>query len=584
MLNMLAAFPLPWSPPWVVSFCALGMVAIGVALSRRTDSLGMTMVCLGATTIGAVWAIVIAETNAPALEQAATIAAGAALVWLVLTWVIRKFPGDHERLTSAMSATALVSGVVSGGILSFVIGWAVWMRVTEPDAAAASLNGGGLVPLGLLILSVAIAFFAAPSTVLPTALVLIASLVAFWTSLMIPSVAWGEDVPRSLLFGPQPGWWTWTFHLLACLSAIIVAGAVAQDRVYRSIRGRAWPDRLELLLQPFSRWPGYARVEATLAAMVLVLGVFQVVRLSGPGWALPTATALCALATGIACLFMSYRRWGGNTALLGMTLFALAYSAIATALAAPFLPETGADEYTRRMPIVLNAVLFGLWIAIAHWRWLAQFWDQQLLDGAAWTTAGRMIPYAVTLSTYLALLSVIVAFQMAIWPERAASPDADDGFGRMAFSLAAMFLLIVQGVRAARHSESNAFAAAAVAMLIAVAIFILVRLPHNRERGWLGQYGPMLLAGCTPLLLLLAERWEKSREWRAFAAPIWFLSLLFLPALALAQLLGELRLAESWIRPATMLVLAATYIIGGLREHRRPFLVLAAVLCVAAWT
>ncbi|MBU0617358.1 MAG: hypothetical protein KKI02_06560 [Planctomycetes bacterium] len=36
--------------------------------------------------------------------------------------------------------------------------------------------------------------------------------------------------------------------------------------------------------------------------------------------------------------------------------------------------------------------LFGLALAGGYLVWLARFWDQQLLDGVAWTTAGRLIP------------------------------------------------------------------------------------------------------------------------------------------------------------------------------------------------
>ena len=601
MLIALADYLQYFTVPWIVSLCAVCMAALGIVIARRTDTLGAVMVCLGGSTIALVWSVRAFAGQSPILELTAISASCLALLWLAAAAVIQKWMRRRERIQASFAAVAYILAVVAAGIILFVIGWTIWLRLTRPDAALASLNADGLIPLTFVGITILLAMrvegalspteggrygvssSASGSTALPAALIFTAALAVAWTSLMIPSVPWGEDIPPPLRAGLQPGWWTWSFHLMASLSVLIVLGAIVQDVSFRRRRAKAWPDRLELLLEPYSRWSGYARVESVLAAIVLVLGVFQVVRLSAPGWPLPTATALCALSAGVACFYMAYRRWSGNTALLGMTLMSLSYVGVAIGLATPLFAAPGADEYARRMPIILNAVLFGLWVAIAHWRWLARFWQQQLLDGAAWTTAGRMIPYADMLSMYLSLMTVIVAFQMAIWPERAASPDADDSAGRLVMGLLAMTVLALQATRAGRRAGHVIFAGAAVALLVAAALFLIVRLPYGPWRGWLVQYGPVWLAGCTPPLLLLAERFEKSTGWRAFAAPVWMLSLLFIPAVALAQLLSEMRLAEGWIRPATLLILAGTYVIAGLREHRRPFLVLAAVLCLAAW-
>lgn len=569
---------------WSIAIAAFLVGAAGLAVDRRLPaSLGLTLFCMGITTAGGVWALDALRADHIRLDDVAIALGLATLLWTLIGIASNDASTLGAKVRPAAFATAMVSGVGAVGILAFIMGAAIWLRVLEPDAAGTALNRVGLLSIAAIAAANIIAVARRLNPALPAALLLIAACAAAWTSLMIPSAVWGADIPQSMRFPMQPGWWTWTFNLQAWLCAIIVCGAIVQDRHYRKRRVRAWPDQLDILLEPYSRWPGYTHVEATFAAAVLVLGVFQIIRPARPGWELPIATCASAMATGITCLYMTHRRWSGNTAMLGLTLLSLAYAAAACAIAS-LLPASGDGfEYAVRIPITLNASLFGLCLAVAHWLWLARFWEQQLLEGVPWTTAGRTIPHARTVAVYLAALSVVIAFQMAIWPERAQYPDADDSAWRIGFGVVAMLFMIRITTKAARNLESNVFASTAVAITVALVIFTVVRLPYNRGRGWLSQYAPVVLAALTPPLLLWAERLEKTRGWRVFAAPIWFLSLLFIPAVAISQLLGALRLAEAWIQPATLIVLAATYGIAGFREDRRAFLVLAAVLCVAAW-
>lgn len=569
---------------WTVAIVAFIVGAAGLAMDRRLPaSLGLTLFCMGITAAGSVWSLHALRAEHIRLDDLAITLGVASLAWTIIGAVATDSTALAAKVHAAAVATAMVCGVCAIGILAFTMGTAIWLRVTEPDAIGTALNWEGLLALVPIAAAVVLGIVRRLATPLPTALLIVTAFAAAWTSLMIPTAIWGADIPQHMRFPMQPGWWTWTFNFQAQLSVILVFGAIIQDRYFRKRRANAWPDRLDLLIEPYSRWPGYIQVEATLAALVLVLGVFQIIRPARPGWELPVATCASALAAGIACLYMTHRRWSGNTALLGLTLLSLAYAAAACAIGSLLPAESDGLEYAVRIPVTLNAVLFGLWIAIAHWLWLVRFWDQQLLDGVPWTTAGRMIPCARTTALYLSALAVVIAFQMAIWPQRARYPDADDGLYRIIFGVLALLLLVRLTAKAARRFNSNVFASTAVAVAVALAIFTLVRLPYNRGRGWLVQYAPVVLAACTPPLLLWAERLEKNRNWRVFAAPIWFLSLLFIPAVAISQLLGALRLAEAWIQPAALVILAVTYAIAGLREHRRAFLVLAAVLCIAAW-
>lgn len=50
--------------------------------------------------------------------------------------------------------------------------------------------------------------------------------------------------------------------------------------------------------------------------------------------------------------------------------------------------------------------MFALSLAGAHASWLSRFWRQQLLNGVAWTTTGRLIPASAAIGLLLGLLAV----------------------------------------------------------------------------------------------------------------------------------------------------------------------------------
>jgi hypothetical protein len=59
----------------------------------------------------------------------------------------------------------------------------------------------------------------------------------------------------------------------------------------------------------------------------------------------------------------------------------------------------------------LNAA-FGMALAGVYFAWLTRFWRQQLLLGRAWTTAGRLIPFAGGAAAACALL---LAGLVGVW-------------------------------------------------------------------------------------------------------------------------------------------------------------------------
>jgi hypothetical protein len=467
-------------------------------------------------------------------------------------------------------------------VTAYVLIFATCSRLLNPDRFVEALPAGGLWNV-ILLLTATLAWAASASRrQQPTISLILTALLVWWTSLMIPSAVGTYSTP-AVLMPLQPVWWTWTFQLQFGLAALLLIAALLQEAHYRTRRGRAWPDRLDELRKPYSPWPTYIQTESVVAAAVLVLGVFQIVRRGPPSWELAIASSAAALVAGITCLFMTYRRWSANTAGLGMALLTLAAVALACALPPLFGLLPAALTYASRLPILYNAILYAMALMIALWSWLGRFWEQQLLDGAAWTTAGRMIPYTQRTAYLLTALAALIAFHMALWPRLVSSIVEDDTPGRLAAGIPAILLLAWITARNARRTDSNAAAALGVAFLIAGLLFVFVRMPAPALRGWITQHVAVVFSALALPILTAAEILPKTR-WRCFSMPLWWMALLLLPAGALTELLPHQRLPADWVRPVTFAILGVLYLFAGSREHRRAMLILGVVLWLAALT
>jgi hypothetical protein len=586
-----------WASP--LEIAAAIAIAVGIVcqlLHRRLPGgLGTSLFAAAATLGIALAAVSRPRTESALVHLAFPLASALCALWAFFAWLTRaRGPAVKTASTPSASATflawSLVCGILAGVLAVYVLVSATWSRLLDSETVLHHLTAAGLLNLACLLLACLFWINTVSRPQQPVMLLLSVGLHIWWTSLMIaPTVGpydraiVGDKAVVAWLSAVQPAWWTWTFQMQIGLAALLIGAAVIQDVRYRGRRRRAWPDRLDDLLEPYSRWPGYIRVEAIIAAVVLILGVYHIVQPYPVGWQLSAANFLISLAAGVACLFMTYRRWSGNTAGLGVALTTLAAVALACLIATAFMPWEGSVEYARRIPILDNAILFALAAAIVFWSWLTGFWDQQLLDGRPWTTAGRMIPFARRAAFLLSALAVLVSFRMALWPRQVLSNVDDGSPGRLCCGLGAMSLLALVGGRKARKEDSTADATFAIAHLIAAMVFVFVRLPPSERRswGWLLQYETVLLSFVCLPLLVAAEALHKSR-WRSFSTPLWLLALLILPLRVLIQLLPSSRLPAEWVRPMALAVLGAVYSFAGSRESRRAILVLGGVLLLAA--
>jgi|GEM_PF-2813288 len=519
------------------------------------------------------------------LQQTAFGAAALSLVTALLLFVVRRGGAtSNPRPVGILGYICLFFGVAATSLIitHVVTETAVRLIQQYSDGPVASAPPITAI-LCILLLACVIGGRAARSNLAPGWFLAISALLALHlcvsygaptTTLRNPATLISQDAV------PIP----WTLWFQMVVAALLTVGAIVQDQMFRRRRAAAWPDRLDLLLTRYLDWPGFSTVEAVLAAGVLVLGVYHVV-LADTQAVWPAAfNGLAALAAGLTCLFMAYRRWNGNTAMLGMTLLSLSLVLVAITAAVAFIIDVPATAYVRRMPALLNVMLYALWIVVALWLWLSVFWDQQLLNGRGWTTTGKMIPYANSLALYLLLIGVICAFQMTIWTVNPGASADQLSLGRLIIGGGGIFVLMIPALRIGIAKQNVAFASVACVLVAALFAYLALRWPQPGVRGFLKQYAPVLIGVACLFLLLIAEALDRKPTGRAFATPIWFLSLLFLPVLAISSLMTTNRLAESWIQAGTLLPLAVTYTVAGLREHRRSFVVLAAVLLVAAFS
>ncbi|MCK6455326.1 MAG: hypothetical protein L6Q92_02165 [Phycisphaerae bacterium] len=360
-------------------------------------------------------------------------------------------------------------------------------------------------------------------------------------------------------------------------AAAIAITVLGRELSLRRHENTAWPDRLHQLIEPHRPAGALNSVIAIAAGIVLLLGVGQL-SVGGPATrglaALPIASAI---AVAVACFYLAHRRWNANLFGLGAAHVTLG---VATIAILP-LPTPGTSGLVSRLPLTLNAILIALAAMTFIWCWLARFWDQQLLDGRAWTTAGRAIPYVRRIGFLVAALAVLVAFEMAFWPRWRYVLERDDSAARWLSGLAAILLLALVTAGEARRNDSPTLAGMTILSLAAAVLFAGFRWQNLEWRGWITQYSAAIAAVAALPILALAEALPASR-WRCFAPGLWFAALLVLPAFALTQLLASARPPAEWVRPMTLATTGVLYALAAAREGRRAFLILAAILLLAA--
>lgn len=229
------------------------------------------------------------------------------------------------------------------------------------------------------------------------------------------------------------------YWILQGAGPILLAGAVFEIYLRWRFRRRVWLSDSDQLLRTrtISTWQ---LIFVWVLAAALGVGVLE------GGGSILSVTALACSAIGL--LTFGHLAASPATGEAGLAL-------AAATLAAAVVLFAGLGALPAAM------ALAGLWMM-----WLARFWNQQLLDGVPWTTAGRLIPSARR-------IGAAAAFALLLLSCKTPAPGSFSAVVALVLALALAAALTV----AARRERCGGSAIGALAAGGAVAILTLGMLP-----------------------------------------------------------------------------------------------------------
>ncbi len=518
--------------------------------------------------LGSLWALQWPAARGPALLVHAS--AGLCLAWSLLGLVLNlkqcgamaDVPSLHSSVPGDWEAAARIAAL-SLGLLAFILMafHAVMETLLRMLYVPFTLDiwASGMVDLGLLGGALVLARVPTGDRRLITALFWLAIFAGLWMALRVPP--YRAMVTRGILTPPVATNWSALFMVWS--AAAIGAFALADSWLEHRWRVSAWPAELWKLTSPLPAWPGFRYSAGVMAVVVLGLGCVHVARF----W-----TPAPAFVAGAAMLALVKRKWNENLADVGLALITLGVVSLLTV----WRPEPRSDsEYFTE---IFNRVIIGLAIMIAFWHWLANVWVQQLDDGRAWTTSGRLIHTARRVGFLLTATAVLVGITLATWPLlEHAGPD--NSSWRWAWGLTGYALLIMALAFSALITGKQTLAWMSLLAAVSGWIFLLSRIRGQAFGLWWAMHWPLALAGLAAAALLLAETIRRTRRWIPFWEPLYLSGVLGLPVLAImgVSFVEQLHLPR-WVPAATFGSLAGVYLLAACLPGRRGYAV-AAVIC-----
>ena len=230
-------------------------------------------------------------------------------------------------------------------------------------------------------------------------------------------------------------------------------------------------------------WPGLRHSFAAIAlALIIIVSYHLAVPIAvRPGGF--RATLLIVAAGGIcsatAAFVILARTWTGYLADAAMGLVSLSLCA-AVVSAAPLRETLLASLY----PVVFGAMMVGFAMTASIWTWLSGVWHQQLDNGKAWTTTGRLLPYAKRFAFFNIALGLLVGSLLAVWPRIPGIAATDDTFAAVTSGLGANLFLLLVALWSARRIRRWTFHILALLATASTGGFVLARmLPFSSEFG-----------------------------------------------------------------------------------------------------
>lgn len=228
-------------------------------------------------------------------------------------------------------------------------------------------------------------------------------------------------------------------------------------------------------------WPGFTLSVTIIAMTVILLTCYDLVvpiADSQGGFRLSALiVTISAALTALACFLLFGRTQHVHLAEAAMGLTSFAICSLAT-LAVPSKPTALAERY----PMIFNAMIVGFAAATSVWTWLASVWEQQLDDGRAWTTTGRLISHAKRFAFLNAALALLVSVVMAIWPRWPTVATMDDSFGRLTAGFSANLFLLLVMLWSSRRLRRFPLQVLTVATVVSAAGFLIIRILPSTPR------------------------------------------------------------------------------------------------------
>ncbi|HSW46879.1 MAG TPA: hypothetical protein VLM89_15060 [Phycisphaerae bacterium] len=543
-----------------------------MATTRIPIALLASMI-IAAVTLGVIVIIWNLYPQLGGLEMVSHCAAAMCFAWVVAGHVLgHRRPDLSSRpvgrdLQAVLQMAAIVLGLVVVIVMTYVAATAALRRMPYLIDYEARWETHvwptGLFDLGLVAAATILAWGRTRDNQLFTVCFWILVLAGLWLSMQLPLL---REVPIDS-GGSYPDTTRWTIPFMFAIAALIAAFSSLEGGVFRHRRTHAWPHALDRLTSPPPAWPGFHYSVGIIGVVTLILTCINI----SSAWA-----TISAFVAGIAVLAMVGRRWEENLADLGVGLMSLGIASL------PLLTVPTPEHLTSAWYAnVFGRLVAGLALAAGFWHWLGGVWDQQLDDGRAWTTAGRLISNIRRAGFLCGATGVLVSLQLAFWPRFQGVDTSDNTAARWAWGVGAIVLLMLSLTFSARRTQKTTLAWLATFCVVALVSFVLIRLGDHALPQWWNSHWPLGLAGLSAASTLLAVAAYRHGRWRPFGEPLLLFGVLIGPVCALAGIsLSSMQTMPTWVPAATFGALACTYCVAAIRPGPRSYAI-ACVICGA---
>ncbi len=549
-----------WIASWTAIVLAAVLGAILVLRRRAGHPLGWALL-IAAVSLAAGGAVLGRfRHDPPSLTLVSRVAAGLCLGWMLVAILLRR---HRAKLAGGHDAIAIIQfWALACGMLSIIIlGYAAVVEILYRAIAYGFIvyrqpivTWDGLVQIAAVAAAGGIGLRLTRERALGTLVFGLSVFAAVWLGLMIEPVQ-GRRVAGNFYAAVPTDWAAVT---IACMAVVLAAAVAVQHAGGILARKRAWPDRLRVLVDESALWPGFRFSAGLTAVAILALGCLMPTR----PWTIPAAGIASA-----AMFLLAARSWSESVAETAMALATLAV--VSLAMLGTGITRPGLEDF----PVMFQRLLIALGIMTWFWYWLADVWVQQLDNGTAWTTAGRMITRARRVGFMVAAIGAFIASQLAQWPMADLVTDPDRSPARWIGGMVSIGVFLLATSYTAvryRHLLLAWFSIFAVAALVA---FVHFRSQGSPAHLWVVRRLPLLLALLGPIVAAL-PRVLRLQSRNPYSSVLPLTGILVLPGAAFLSLhvREDSELAGRWIVSATLAVLAVWYVCLSLRQPLRPLL------------